>query len=64
MLEIVPAQLVGLKKNSTKTLTSAAIVVADSVLLNKNSSFIFLSLSHQAKAIKWLSRTLLVDSSS
>ena len=45
MLEIPPAELVDLKKKeSTRALTSAAVVVADSVLLNKNSSSIFLTL--------------------
>ena len=44
------------KKDSTRVFTSAAVVVADSVLLNKNSSFIFLSFSYRAKAIKWLSK--------
>ena len=42
------------KKEYTRALTSAAVVVADSVLLNKNSYFIFLSFSYRAKAIKWL----------
>ena len=40
------------------------IVVADSVLLNKNSSFIYLSFSYWVKAIKWLSKALSVGSSS
>ena len=50
------------EKEFTKALTLATVVVTDSVLLNKNSFFIFLSYSYQAKAIKWLSKALLVDS--
>ena len=42
VVEILPAKLVGFIKESTIALTSAAVVVADSVMLNKNSSFIFL----------------------
>ena len=60
MLEILPAELVGFKKRVHKCLTSAAVGVADSVLLNKDSCFIFLSFSNPAKTIKSLS----VDSSS
>ena len=44
------------KKASTRAFTSAKVVVADSVLLNKNSYFIFLSFSNWAKAIRWLSK--------
>ena len=49
---------------SNVALKFVAVVVADSVLLNKNSSFIFSSFSYRAKAIKWLSKALSVDSSS
>ena len=52
------------KKESTRALTSAVIVVVDSALLNKNSSCIFLSFSFRVKTIKWLSKALSVDSSS
>ena len=48
------------KKESTRAFTSVVVVVADSVLLNKNSSFIFLSFSFRAKAIKWPSKALSV----
>ena len=41
-LKFLSAELVGFKKGSTRVLTSAAVVVDDSVLLNKNSFFIFL----------------------
>ena len=64
VFEVLPAELVGLKKESTRTLTSAPVVVTDSVLQNKNSFFICLFFSYRTKAIKWLSIALLVDSSS
>ena len=64
LLEILPAELVGFKKEPTRAATSAVVVVPNSVLLNKNSSFIVLSFSYRAKAIKWLYKALLVDSSS
>ena len=52
------------EKNFTRALTSAAVVVADSVLTNKNFLFIFLCFSYWAKAVKWLSEALSVDWSS
>ena len=42
MFEILPTELVGLKKESSSVLTSAAVVVADSIMISKNFSFIFL----------------------
>ena len=63
-LKFYQLSLLASKKESTRALTSVAVVVADSVLLNKNSSFIFLFFSYRAKAIKWLSKALSVDSSS
>ena len=47
MVEILQSKLVGFKKESKIALTSAAVVVVDTVLLNKNSFFIFLCLSYQ-----------------
>jgi len=52
------------KKESTITLMSAAVVVADKVLQKRNSSFIFLFFFYRANAIKWHSRVVSVDSSS
>ena len=52
------------KKESTITLMSAEVIVADIVLQKRNSSFIFLFFSYRANAIKWHSRVVLVDSSS
>ena len=61
VLEILPVELVGFKKEeSTRGFASAAVVVADSILLNKSSSFFLLSFSFLVKAIKWLSTVLSV----
>ena len=64
VFKITSAEVIGFKEKATRTLTLAAVVVADSVLLNKNSSFIYLFFSYRAMAIKWLSKALSVDSSS
>ena len=62
MFEIQPAEPVSFKKESTIVWTSLAVVVAERVLLSKNSFFIILSFSYRAKAIKWLSRAMSADS--
>ena len=63
LLEILLAELVGFKKETARAVTSAEVIVVDSVLLNRNSSLIFLSFSYRAKAIKWLYEALFEDSS-
>ena len=50
-LKFCQLRSLGSKKESTRALISAALVVAGSVLLNKKSFFIYLSLSYRTKAI-------------